>query len=41
MYRSSIRMALEKKKMWKRVKAKAGWKKTEVEEGRVAQTSWW
>lgn len=31
----------KKKKMWKRVKAKAGWKKTEVEEGRLAQTSWW
>lgn len=24
-----------KKKMWKRVKAKAGWKKMEVEEGRL------
>lgn len=30
-----------KKKMWKRVKAKAGWKKMEVEEGRLAQTSRW
>lgn len=38
---SAVSGWLWKKKKWKRVKAKAGWKKVEAEEGRLAQTSRW